>query len=452
MIVKQKNILVGMKPNSFQPILQKLLMKHDNKMVKNEINVEHDINIHLEDKKISRHFFLFLFLLYAGVYMTKNCFSAALADIVTDGVLTKTQTGFITAMFYIVYAPFQILGGFVADRYSPYLLLKIGLIGGAIANTVIFFNHNYYVMLITWTLNAVIQFALWPSIYKIISSQLCRSDSNTMLFLISLAATFGLLINYVVAAIMPSWEYNFALSAFILIGFSIALHFYDKRLGHFMKPDKRIESLPDNKRNKSKKTFALLFQSGFLLLLIPCVIRGAVSQGVQTMSPILLVETFGISPSLGNLFCTLVIIFGVAGTLIAKIVLAPMLKNDIAGMLTLFLIAPVFAIILAFLPGLPTTMVMLCILSAILTAALLFITYFNAKFVKYGMSGTAAGISNFGTSIGFIISSYGTAAIADNFDWSAVLWVWVVMLIVNVASTVGVFFMNKHFNRKENSK
>ena len=48
--------------------------------------------------------------------------------------------------------------------------------GGAVANAVIFFNHNYYVMLIAWTLNAVVQFALWPATYKIISSQLCRSD------------------------------------------------------------------------------------------------------------------------------------------------------------------------------------------------------------------------------------------------------------------------------------
>ena len=100
----------------------------------NTINVERDVNIHLENKKVSRHFFVFLFLMYTFVYMTKNCFNAALADIVAEGVLTKSQTGFITAMFYVVYAPLQILGGIVADKYSPELMIKVGLIGGAGAN------------------------------------------------------------------------------------------------------------------------------------------------------------------------------------------------------------------------------------------------------------------------------------------------------------------------------
>ena len=48
--------------------------------------------------------------MYSIVYMTKNCFNAALADIVNEGILTKSQTGSITAAFYIVYAPLQIVG------------------------------------------------------------------------------------------------------------------------------------------------------------------------------------------------------------------------------------------------------------------------------------------------------------------------------------------------------
>ena len=61
-------------------------------------------------------FFVFIFLLYAVVYMTKNMFTSAMAIIVEEGFMTKSQTGLINAIFWIVYAPFQIIGGFAVDR------------------------------------------------------------------------------------------------------------------------------------------------------------------------------------------------------------------------------------------------------------------------------------------------------------------------------------------------
>lgn len=44
--------------------------------------------------------FVFLFLMYAVVYMTKSMFSSAMAVIVEEGVMTKLQTGLI--VFLIV--------------------------------------------------------------------------------------------------------------------------------------------------------------------------------------------------------------------------------------------------------------------------------------------------------------------------------------------------------------
>ena len=49
------------------------------------------VDIHLENKKLSREFFLFLWLMYSVIYMTKNCFGSAMASIVADGILTKSQ-------------------------------------------------------------------------------------------------------------------------------------------------------------------------------------------------------------------------------------------------------------------------------------------------------------------------------------------------------------------------
>ena len=101
-------------------------------------------NVHFENRKISRRFFWFMWFMYSVVYMTKNCFSAAMASIVFEGVMTKSQTGLIVSAFNLVYAPLQIAGGGFADKYDPEKLVKLGLIGGGIANLIIFLNQNYY--------------------------------------------------------------------------------------------------------------------------------------------------------------------------------------------------------------------------------------------------------------------------------------------------------------------
>ena len=418
-----------------------------------KINVERDINIHLENKSVSRLFFVFIMMMYSFVYMTKNCFSGALADIVTDGVMTKSQTGLIIAMFYLVYTPLQILGGIVADKYSPELMVKIGLIGGAAANAIIFFNHNYYVMLITWTANAIIQFALWPSTYKIISSQLCRSDRTYMLFFISLASSLGLLMTYVVAAVLPSWEYNFLLSGIVLLTLAVTMHFCDIRISKFMKPDAPKNS-DDKKsvRTYNGSTFSMFWKSGFiLLLLIPFVIT-VVGQGIKTLSPIMLVESFDISPSKGNLINTLIIIAGICGTLLVKLVLYPrFIKNEVVGMLVMLTIASVFAALLLFVPGLITTVLVLALTATVTTAPGLFVSYFNTNFTIYGKNGTAAGISNAASSLGVVVCSYVIVKIAEASSWYTVKVVWLVMLALSILTILVTLPMSNRFKRLSKS-
>ena len=80
----------------------------------------------MENEHLSLMLFMVVAVIYCLIYMTKNCFSAAMVLLVSEGVLTKTQTGNISAMFYLIYAPFQIVGGLAADRFSPYKLIAIG--------------------------------------------------------------------------------------------------------------------------------------------------------------------------------------------------------------------------------------------------------------------------------------------------------------------------------------
>ncbi len=394
-----------------------------------------DINIHLEDKRESRHFFVFLWLMYAVVYMTKNCFSGALAAIVAEGSLTLTQTTFISAAFYIVYTPLQILGGIVSDKYSPEKLITIGLLGGAVCNTVIYFNQNYYVMLVTWVLNAIIQFALWPSVFKIMSSQLVRSDRGRMIFYMSFASSGGLIMTYIVSAFLTDWRDNFLISAIVLVISAFILLVYCKHLNPIMKKDK-IESTPvisdKNSDKKKMSTVKLFLISGFFTLLPAVLLRTMIENGTKTLSPTMLMQSYeNISASTGNLLSIFIIVAGVVGTLLVKLVLFPrIIKNEITAYLIMMIAALPFTVVLRFVGEIPAWLVILSLsmISMSLSATHLLTQYFNMLYIPYGKNGTAAGILNAAASLGLVLQYCVFGSVAQDHGWSTVTTLWVIMV------------------------
>ena len=394
-----------------------------------------DINIHLEDKRESRHFFVFLWLMYAVVYMTKNCFSGALSAIVAQGSLTLAQTTFISAAFYIAYTPLQILGGIVADRYSPEKMITVGLLGGAVCNTVIFFNQNYYVMLVTWVINAIIQFALWPSVFKIMSSQLVRSDRGRMIFYMSFASSGGLIMTYIVSAFLTDWRDNFLISAIVLVISAFILLVYCKHLNPIMKMDK-TESAPaisyKNSDKKKMSTVKLFLISGFFTLLPAVLLRTMIENGTKTLSPTMLMQSYeNISASTGNLLSIFIIVAGVVGTLLVKLVLFPrIIKNEITAYLIMMIAALPFTVVLRFVGEIPAWLVILSLsmISMSLSATHLLTQYFNMLYIPYGKNGTAAGILNAAASLGLVLQYCVFGSVAQNHGWSTVTTLWVIMV------------------------
>lgn len=394
--------------------------------------------MHLEDKKISKKFFWLLFILYAIVYMTKNNYSAAMAAIVSEGVLTKTQTGFINSAYFMVYAPLQILGGYVADRYNPEKMIKISLFGSGIANAVIFLNQDYYVMLAAWVFNAIVQFALWPSLFKVISSQLEKEYRVKGIYYISFASNVGLVMAYFVAMFMPTWKYNFILSALMLMVLTVVFHVSCKRVDKYMVPDVNPQIKQENTKetddNKSKISNGKLFSiSGFWFIIVVSMLYQIVSNGIKTLSSTFLMESYAnVSPSIGNLLNIFIIIAGILGVAVVNQFLYPIrVRSEVKASLILVAIAIPFGMIMLFVGKLPIVIMIiaLCFASALLSGVQLLGSRCSVAFAKYGKNGTAAGLINAAASIAIMIQSYGIVAVADNLGWNAVMDIWIKLLI-----------------------
>ena len=421
------------------------------------MNLLSDINVHIENKRASRLFFIFMWLMYALVYMTKNCFSGALAAIVDEGTLTLTQATVINAAFYVAYAPLQILGGIFADKYSPEKLITVGLIGSAVSNVVIFFNQNFYMMLVSWVFSAIIQFALWPAVFKVISSQLVRSDRSKMVFYMTFSASGGLILAYAVSAFVPNWRYNFAISAIALVVLAIALLILCKALNPLLKKDQepvRHEDVDHNIDHGQRIAPIRIFLiSGFFVVLPAIVLRMMVENGSKTLSPTMLSQSYeNITPMLGNLLNILIISSGIVGMILIKVFVFPrLIKNELVCYLILLIISLPFATVLRFVGSLPIWLAVLslCIVSMLLSATNLLTQYYNMHFVQYGLNGTAAGILNAAASFGLVLQYCVFGTVADHFGWQVVTTLWIVMIAVSAVCIACGILPLKRFSEKE---
>ncbi len=418
-----------------------------------------DINVHLENKRESRGFFVFLWLMYATVYMTKNCFSGALAAIVEEGTFTLTQTTLISAAFYLAYAPLQILGGIFADKYSPERLITIGLLGSAVSNIVIFFDQNYYVMLISWVFSAIVQFALWPAVFKIMSSQLVRSDRSRMVFYMSFGSSGGLIMTYVVSAFLTDWRYNFLISAVVLILDALVMQLYCRHLDPILKKDYAAPAPTSVSGEAARETqydrmstLKVFLISGFFAVLPAVLLRTMVENGTKTLSPTMLMQSYEtVSPMLGNLLNIFIILAGILGTLLVKLVLYPrIIKNELVGYLCMLVLSLPFAIVLRFVGDLPIWLVVLslCMISMLLTATHLFTQYFTMYYVFCGKNGTAAGVINAAASCGLLLQYCVFGSVADRFGWSAVTTAWIGMVVVSAVSLAFAIIPAARFKSK----
>ena len=411
----------------------------------------------LRDDKKSVILFILIFVVYALIYLTKNCFSAAMAPIVAEGIMTKSETGLIAAMFYLIYAPFQIVGGFAADRYSPYKLLLWGTLGAGICNLLVyFFSENYIAMLIIWSLNAVIQFGIWPAVFKIITSQLKEVHRVKGVFYISFTATAGLVLSYICAAIITDWKLNFLLSAIILFACVAALMVVYPRIERSMVPDVIPEEVSDQqkkeKSEKQKGVISLVIKSGALILLVVYAIQGLLNLGLKALAPVMLMENYeSVSPAIANILNIILVLSSSAGLFFSRI---PFFKkfSEVSSIAIMFAVSVPMLVVITFIGDISIAIIVavLALLLISVSSMTIFFSYITKVFEKFGLGGTLAGLFNCMSAVGLVLANYVFAKLAEEFGWGFTTKSWLIIAIVSFALTALTIPIWRNFKKKMN--
>lgn len=393
-------------------------------------------NVHLENHKISKQFYLIIWIEYAMIYMTRNCFSAAMASIVNEGVMTKSQTGFINAMFYLFYGPLQIVGGLLADRHNPENLIKLGLISSGILNVCLFFVHDYITMIVLWSLNGIAQFAIWPAIVKIITAQLAPEDRKDGAFYIAFASVGGLLLSYLTAALITRWEYNFLVSGVVLFVLAVLWVTECHSVDRYMIPNSSPVARKPETAIITEKNSKLFWRSGFYFIISYFFFRTILDHAVKSFSPTMLMEMYpSVTPSIGNLLNILIIGGNLAGAFAIRKIYPKRIRSEVAAVLWIAVLTlPLCGLLL--LGGkihLAIMVLCLCLISCLVNCGTVLVNCCNIQYSRYGKSATTAGIINFVASVGIIFVNYGIALLADLSGWKLVFIVLVALAVACVA-------------------
>jgi sugar phosphate permease len=390
---------------------------------------------YLKDEKLSAVLFLFLFLLYAVVYMTKNMFTSAMAIIVEEGFMTKSQTGLINAVFWLVYAPFQVVGGFAVDRYSPYKLIMIGLAGATAANIVIYFNQSYYVMMLAWVFNAIIQFGVWPGVFKIVSTQIAPEMRKKAVFWLLFSTSIGLGMSMLISSFVTHWQQNFLVSVISLIitivAYAVLNSFLDKKM---------VEAEPvsqeDSKKTEINKQpmLPLMLSSGLIVFLIVCLLRVAIDNGIKMMTPVMLMESYKDLPAaISTRMSSVLIIFSAIGIFVAGFMQKNITRNEAKAQIILYAVSLLPLVVVCFLGYIHYIWILAALSVSIMLihgAAPFSQSFVALHFENYGRIGTVSGILNATASVGNVLASYVFAKMAEIMPWRGVTTSWLVTIVV----------------------
>ena len=387
---------------------------------------------YLESKKLSVVLFVFLFVLYAVVHMTKSMFSSAMATIVEEGVMTKSQTGLINAVFWLVYAVFQVFGGVAADRFSPYKLIMIGIGGAIFSNVVIYFNQSYPVMMAAWVFNAIAQFGLWPSVIKVISTQLAPSFRKSAVFWILFSTSVGLGFSMIVASFVKHWTDNFLFSAISLLIIGVLYTVLKVFLNPKMTGEPKTETTGQPANIEKAPMLPLMFSSGLICFLFVCLFRVSIDNGIKMMTPVMLMESYQNLPAaVSTRMSSLLIVFSAIGILLAGVVQRKITKNEAKAQIILYTVSILPLVAVCFVGNVSYLWILIALSCAVLMihgASPFSQTYVALHFENYGRIGTVTGILNATASVGNILASYIFAKMAEMMPWRGITISWLAVI------------------------
>lgn len=420
----------------------------------------------INDQRKARFLFWMCWMVYFTSYLGRLNYSSAMTVMIQETVITKSEAGFISMLYFFAYGIGQLVNGILGDRLHPGKMITGGLFVSAMINVLMTFNHNFIVMSFLWCLNGYAQSMIWPPIIRIFSEMV--EEKKKVQYCIDIVSTqaLGTLASYLMSAAIIGWgrwEYVFLAAGVLILSVSViwtvsfkGIESYSRRYGIEKeegqgKTGKSKKEAEKENGSKGNSFIRLIVTSGMLVIVFPVVVHGMLKDGVTSWVPTYISETFRISASFSIMVTTLLPIVNLSGAYMARYIYVKSGKHETKAAV-FFFVAATAALILLLAAG-NRNVILSAVLFAVITASMmavntLFVNLYPLKFKQQGRVSAVSGFLNAMAYLGTALSTFSIGVLVQNEGWGFTLFSWIAItfLAMTVCQLAAIREMKKSRN------
>lgn len=381
--------------------------------------------------------YIFASVVYFMSYITRINYSTVLVEISTAENLSRSLLALPLTASFITYGLGQIISGWFGDRTDPFKLISLGLFLSALMNILLPVFPKPYIMTAFWAINGFAQALVYPPLMKITSHYLSEQQYTKACLFISIGCHVATLLMYLLAPVMialAGWKLVFFFSFVCAVIFLAAWQFYSRDVKkRYGKPSGYIETKVGALEKTENVSLKVLFiSSGLIIIMIAVVMQGFLRDGIATWMPAYLSDVFSLSNEISILTTVILPIFSIFSAYVILLVRNKLCRDELklAGITFLVAVAAI-VLLLIFRANMALSVLFLALTSACSHAInFLLICLVPKRFEKYGRFSLVTGVINSCTYIGAAVSTYGFAAVSENYGWNVTLVSWAVIALI----------------------
>ncbi len=388
----------------------------------------------LTEPRMIRLLFALCWIAYFSTYIGRLNYSSAMTELIASQVLSRTEAGAISMVFFFCYGGGQLINGFLGDKLSPRWMLFIGMSASALLNALMGAIPLFPAMVLLWGLNGYVQSMIWPPIVRIFSDML---EGETMIrcsIHITSTIAAGTLAAYLLSAVMiqaAGWRMAFWAAAVALGGAALLWLIGFGRVERYALRHGRREEDASAPRTPAEypkvPLWRLVTRGGLAVLLVPILVHGVLKDGVTSWVPTYISETFQAAPVLSILVTMALPVVNLTGAYAANFMNRRFFRGEGRTSAFFFMIALGALLALRFFGN--VSMVLSILLLAVITSSMLavntmLINLVPLYFGKIGKSSTVSGFLNSTAYLGAALSTFTIGLLVEYTGWGFTITTW----------------------------
>ena len=400
-------------------------------------------------KKISAGEFLVrsFVIIYFISYITRLNFNAVLAEIISIGVMSKTEAGLVGTGLFIAYGVGQLISGFLGDRIKPQLLIGFGLGLTSVCNLLMPMLDAVPLFVAVWAVNGFAQAMMWPPMVKLMTDHLDKNGYSKGCVMITASSQIATVAIYILLVPLClrflDWRGAFWIPSACAAVILVVWYFVYREIARRAAAEKGAVSEIASSgpaspvEIRSELSFGKMsVLAGLAFILVAIVLQGFLRDGLTSWTPTFLTEAFGLDTDSAIALNVLLPLFSIVALYSVGFLFRKFFRNELTLSITLFAVGLVCCGVLSIFCERNAIVSLIC--AALITACmhginLMLISYVPRHFGKYGKASTASGVTNAFTYVGSAASSYGFAALSDSLGWTKLVLVWGLVCLLGIA-------------------